>query len=62
LRQKTEEYRSAVLDLQQRWRDVREKRFQRRIGIAIEAITGFQAVARGLLVRKNYQDLRSGNS
>lgn len=62
LRQKTEKYRSTVVDLQQKWRDVRENRFQQRIGIAREAMMGFQAVARGLLVRKKYQDLRSAAS
>ncbi|CUS07281.1 unnamed protein product [Tuber aestivum] len=62
LRQKSVKYGSMVVYLQQKWRNVREYRFQRRIGIAREATIGFQALARGLLLRNNHQNLRSAVS
>lgn len=59
VRQRVEKSRAAVALLQSRWRDIREEKFQRRIGIAREAIMGFQAVARGLLLRNRLEYLRS---
>jgi abnormal spindle-like microcephaly-associated protein len=59
LRHRVEKRRAVVVVVQRRWRDIREDKFQRRIGIAREAMVGFQAVARGLLVRERLEHLRS---
>lgn len=58
VRREAEISRALAVMVQRRWRWIRESRFQARIGIARQAMMGFQAVARGLLVRKRLEDQR----
>lgn len=57
-RREFEKSRAAIVMTQKQWRQIRELRFQARIGIAREAMMAFQAVARGLLVRKMLEQQR----
>lgn len=50
---------AAITTCQRTWREIRESRFQDRIGIAKEAMMSFQAVARGLLLRKKLEQERN---
>lgn len=51
-RRKRDDSRWAAVLVQRRWRDIREKRFQERIGIAVQGVIGVQALARGMIVRQ----------
>ena len=59
-RRALEDARWAASVIQRRWRVVREARYQERIGVAKNAIVGVQAMVRGILVRNNAQDLKTG--
>ena len=52
----------AAVKVQQWWRQLRERRFMERIGIAEKAVSGIQAFARGRLVRERVWDLRGAVS
>lgn len=48
---------NAAKAIQQKWRSLRETRYQERLGIAKQAMIGFQAIARGLLERQHLDQL-----
>lgn len=58
VRREVEISRVAIVGVQQLWRNIRESRFQTRIGIAKESMMSFQAVIRGLLVRNRLEQQR----
>lgn len=51
-RGRAEERRRAAVVIQRMWREVREARFRRRIGVASRAVVGVQALSRGVAVRR----------